>query len=196
MMNNKINLQKFCAADGASIYDINKPWVLEQRRYATDTRIVVRIPAPGEPDTSGKFPMVSKLPWSETHDWHPMERVRVMEKVAHCHACMIQCPECGGVGVCQHDDGAEVAACLRCAGVGEMLLPTCPVCHETRFLSYLGYGVAIIHPWNHILIASLPAAEWATWPGNEENGIVFRFEGGQGLCAGVNYARVPDRRMP
>jgi len=69
-----VDLTVFCDPTNGR-YDLSTPWVYKGWRYATDGRICVREPAPGEPDT-GEFRTPS------TSTFSPGKRPRAQEYFA------------------------------------------------------------------------------------------------------------------
>lgn len=185
------DLMKFCAVGRGGLYDMSRPWAIGQHWYATDSRILIRIPAPGEPDTQGNFPRAHPFPWDETMEWLPLIHARELDVTTECPECERPCPECGQSGWIQ--DSGVCMTCDTCRGSGIVVLPNCHMCHGDGNMPYVAYGDAILHPRYHHMIASLPRAEWARWGGMDISGIAFRFDGGQGFCMGVVINRSADR---
>src|SRR5581483_439162 len=88
-----IDLQPFCfAVDDYTRYDLTEPFVFDGWRYATNSRVMVRVPAPGEANTGGRnLPDVTSLV-------RQMSRCRKKPHKASEVICFRephQCPTCG-----------------------------------------------------------------------------------------------------
>lgn len=186
-MNSEIDLQKFCSSIDMGIYAMTSPWVRSGWRYATDARIVVRVPAPGEADTIStgkKFARADVLFVPIAH-WRSDAPIATAD-VDICPECAVLCPKCDGYDEDWDDkDGQESSPCPHCTK-GYQYLPDCPLCGDRRVMPCMRYGTAVIGPKYHYLIATLPGLQWANRPaGSTSNkGISFRFDGGEGVVAG------------
>lgn len=160
---NEIDLDCFCAEEGYAMRRLERPFVWKGWKYATDGRVLVRVPAPGEPDSSesdgGKVPKgIEDLIKPVDGDWMPWPEVEP------CESCrgdgMTACPGCE----CGHCDGDKDIECTDCHS------------HRT------GLDIAGIRVARHFagLIADLPGVEYSTdvrYP--QRHGMVqFRFDGG------------------
>jgi len=57
-----IDLQPFCETEKLGRYKLDAPWIKGSVRYATDARICLAIPAPGEPDSGdGMYPNLTAV---------------------------------------------------------------------------------------------------------------------------------------
>lgn len=79
----------FCGENAR--YEMDEPFVFQGRRYATDSRVCVRVEAAGEADSAGRKPPVIKLPWSmlevtPLRNW-PVAAYRFEERWEKCDVC-------------------------------------------------------------------------------------------------------------
>lgn len=153
------NLDVFCDEPGGR-YQIDKPFVVRGWQYATDGRIMVRIPANGDPDVDFSKRRVPRKPEEclpelpEGVRWIKFPNVR-------------ECVMCDGHG----------SVDVQCPHCGQDIKESCK-CRKNR----VGLGKASISKYYAALIASLPKAEYAE-PANADDPVRFRFEGGEGaIC--------------
>lgn len=105
-----IDLTQFCAEENRH-YWTTEPWVHDGWRYASDSAIVVRVPAVGEPDTPG---LDGKI--------FPNERVDALFAVfPPCESPLPspefqECSGCQGTGEVQCRECHTTVACKRCCG--------------------------------------------------------------------------------
>lgn len=111
-----IDLQPFCMK-GKGKFDLAAPFVLGGVRYASDGRILVGVPAPGELNAEGMFPQdVSDkiarpaaellLPWPAIEVPPPQEvDCSLCSGMGSCPTCEQDCPDCHGTGKEMSDVG-------------------------------------------------------------------------------------------
>lgn len=142
-MQTAIDLSRFCDRDHSYI---SRPWVESGVRYASDGRIIVAVPADGEPSSEHRHPNGPDIlkGFPDSADWMPWPEPAYVDDMADCLACdgtgdesTENCPECDGAGTttcphcfheddCDECDGAGVirtADCVQCGGTGRVLRP-------------------------------------------------------------------------
>ena len=127
----------FCAEEDGR-YRISKPWVKSGWRYATDGRVVVRVPAPGEPDESGDR-LLDGGHWFGEFNFHaarctepfPAHDGRTIEQACDNEAHMKECPDCNGSGTCRCPRCEHPHDCPECKGNGyrTRMKTRCPDCN-------------------------------------------------------------------
>lgn len=181
-----IDLQPFCDDDPHGRHSLTSPWVLGGKRIATDGKVLVCIPAPGEPDYDrnerGRMPNVADIlkpiDSSRDGDWLPWPNV------ARCDACSgtnkVNCDRCGGDGICERCPCGASHDCGRCSDG----MVNCKECLEIGSLDYR-FGQALLSRRYAYLVAQLPRVEYlpTTEPG--QSIVRFRFTGGEGAVASL-----------
>lgn len=159
-----IDLQKFCStrSDRKSIC---QPWSEGEWTYATDGRVIVRVPrradVPENPDAPKN---VNKTIFDcnpNDGKFQPLPTFTAPKKVT--------CDNCGGDGqcVCSACDAQHDCGC--CKGTGTVL--------ET--LPGVKFGNQLVNPKYLALIADLPSAVLANGTKKYET-VTFKFDGGEG----------------
>lgn len=185
-----IDLTPFCDPDTSSRYALDQPWVVDGWRYATDGRIMVRIPATGEPD-SPKPPDEKKRPKdvasiveSLTGDnWQPWPAIKP------CRICdgkgkhLEDCENCEGTGTCKSCNCGHKHQCGDCKGERQSLV-RCDECFKSGSLDDRFGEAELSHHYAH-LIACLPSVSYLPTT-NTEDGVRFRFDGGEGVVMGLS----------
>lgn len=165
-MPHTIDLEAFCCE--TSRYSLLHPFVQDGWQYATDGRIMVAVPAEGEPDSAEpdkRYPkgMASYLieptdaefvPWPES---------------GYCYAC----------------DGNGVAN-LPCEACGHEREVSCE-CRSVDPLEICGRRVSRYYAQK---IAGLPKVECTAGEGES---VFFRFDGGKGRVCGIARASGGNR---
>lgn len=135
------DLWALCVESDYSRYNIGKPFIQNGWRYATDGRIAIREPAPGESDSEGKYPRMVELfkPAKCTEPWpEPTGEVR-WDRCDDCCGSGVAhdiCPECNGKGMEECPKSGNVEECGKCKGAGT--IPTdmpCPVCNGQKVVA-------------------------------------------------------------
>jgi len=186
-----VDLKRFCASETYGEHTFGEPFVVGGWRYATDGRIAVRVPAPGEPDAERfikTIPGVFAWNGSAQRAWPDTGEVLAQGSCWDCKGYGLlgraKCEECGGTGetVCHHC-GNETE-CEECDGDG--FLGTgehCATCggkgHCVR-TAYRMVGEFAVRGDYDALIRSLPGVRWL---GNDvaNNNVHFVFDGGEGV---------------
>lgn len=154
-----MNLAPFCLRSVAPAnLSMNKPFVKDGWRYATNGRILVRVPAPGEPDSKGgNFPDGSSFFTPKDFKWYPWPQATLEVFPTACFLC-----------------GNDL--------VGEIDEMQCPICADYGHYLYVKPVLVnnrLIDSWLNHLISKLPNVEYRTG-GNFNEMIIFRFSGGEG----------------
>lgn len=116
---NKINLAPFCSADETRAV-IMSPFRIGEWTYATDGRVLLRVPASDYPaEEKEKAPKVNKtdfgLCWN--HDelsnefWQPLPPVEILTEE-------VRCEQCGGTGLDECPHCYHESDCLECHSKG------------------------------------------------------------------------------
>lgn len=104
-------LSEFCLdEDAMSRYDLKAPFVLDGIRYATDGAIAVAMPAPGEPDSQGKFPGIirSLITAPDDVEWNPWATTpRHHAFTCDCDSGTVACECCGHRRECEWCGGTS-----------------------------------------------------------------------------------------
>lgn len=109
-----IDLTKFCEPEPMR-YNINNPFVIGERIYATDARRIITMASrEGSSAIDLKLPPVSGLPWGEFNStgWRQLWRNVCEEKP---EKCVDACPACDGICI---DIRPPHGPCRRCGGRG------------------------------------------------------------------------------
>lgn len=179
---NTIDLQRFCLADltdGSRYPAMAKPFMRGGMKYATDGRILIAVPAPGEPDTTERTPRAEELlpeigPSAEYLPWPTTE----------------PCLPCG-------QTGQVTRTCRVCSGLGEHWCDQCETDHECKacdedckqieICDCREFGQAIEINCRTIarhyvyLASTLPNVQFFADRGSQEKPLRFRFNGGEGV---------------
>lgn len=202
----EIPWEMFCEGYGSppSRYlDIDSPFIHEGFKYATDSRIAIRVPATGECwDTENRIPKsITKVGWhlAEGANWRPWpEREQpVAGESIKCNRCNGKggvkfshwCAKCQGSGAvieecphCGHDMDEE--ECDRCDGKGVYFRDQCGYCGgrgEGELLKGQPVGLARISGDYDDRIRQLPGPIEYVPPKSDDGAILFRFDGGEGV---------------
>lgn len=181
MTTTQIDLQKFCERDETPRYDINQPWVEGGWRYATDGRVLVRVPAPDEPDSprpvnNKKRPRAFEiLQPAVDGDWEPWPAID------RCSTCgsdrrMMPCDNCHGNGMCICDDCECEHKCGQCQGTGE---EECMTCMGSHGVDHMFGQSKLAHRYAY-MISKLPNAVYLPTEDKDAALIRFKFDGGEG----------------
>jgi hypothetical protein len=197
-----INLQQFCHPNaGSTRFRMDVPFVRAGYRYATDGRIVVRVPAPGEPDTesdaAAKFPnaddIFGKAITPCRAPWPVDDYVR---KSGTCFRCDgygevdgDECGKCYGSGIkvcptCEHEED-----CDYCDGRGKVNGSPCPACDSGNSTQYRSHIVVDGRPIQFKyaeMIRNLPGVQFCASAGGPTSLLGFVFDGGEGAVMPMN----------
>lgn len=161
------DLQPFCDNDrDSSRYGIQTPFVHHGYRYATDGRICVRVPAPGEPSTSEVEPDrrvpingLTEMEFITERDARSLKPWPEAKLVQYDIQETASCCACGGHGV--ERAKAQTKACPDC-GLHVHFGPNCERCNGTGEVPSMvqKFGGVVLSEWYISLIAPLPNVEW------------------------------------
>jgi transcription elongation factor Elf1 len=188
-----IDLQPFCEVDSVR-YSIDKPFVINGYRYATDSRVLVRVPC-DEPDSVTPLPvprsageLFAKFP-GERARWRPWPEPEYLSGKIECPTCSgrglvecRRCDACSGKGEIECRECGQSKECAACGGYGEIGL-RCKTCHGAgEFVGpkYQPIGSLIIDARLDRNIRDLLNVQFVLQR-YENNPICFKFDGGQGL---------------
>lgn len=152
-----VDLRRFCAKDLGPL-PINKPWVKDKRRIATDGRICVAVPT-DEPDhdPSLRYPRLTGFFDLNGIGWTVLPSVKS------------RCDLCNGAGFF-----LEPYYCHGgCDATG--------LWHKVICGCHIRFGTRKIATHYAQLIAELPGIEWGAKDSDSGAPIHFRFDGGCGL---------------
>lgn len=183
-----IDLQAFCAdTNFTRSFDLTQPFFRGGWQYATDGKVMIRIPAPNDLDSAEG---TAKLP--PCHDLFKPIVGNLIEWPAlrYCPQCFdtgkIGCGGCRGCGECEGCTGCGVRKCLLCNG------------REPSGQVFSDDGVAVIEVGNHRvaarydqLIRSLGNVRYE-WGRAWREPLPFVFDGGEGLVMGCRKDEVQE----
>lgn len=218
-----LDLTPFCQPWQHPKYDMAKPFVQgehELHRYATDSRICVRVPAT-EAD-KGDSPEVRRpdaagLGWWQ-HDalypgrWQPWPAARYRDAAdSDCQRChgtgdlhgiSRECEACQGVGTVDCDDDwgfYHPTDCQACKGLGFQPLELCPECQGKAIGIFPALqplaGVYVDAKYDRRIRAHLEGVEvFVPRDGlDSRRPLKFRFNGGVGLLMPVETKAAEER---
>lgn len=180
----QIDLTPFCSDDPHCRYAIDKPWVIDGWRNATDGKIIVRVPAPGEPNYTvtepgrGRCPKTDDVLPAVDGKWLPWPTV---EPCSKCSASgKVGCDQCGGDGECDQCSCKHLHECGHCDGTGQV---TCKACHDPGGFDFM-FGETEISRHYAMLVRALPGPVEYLPASKKEGKVRFRFAGGEGAVMG------------
>ena len=158
--NENIDWDRFCADSGWFRDRIDRPWVKDGYKYATNGRVIIRAVC-SEPDIlQDYFPDATKLPWNRKGPLVPWIKPLETEKM---------CSHCEGEGWLE--DTQLRTVCRICKGKGSVYYPTRVTIN----------GRIFNQPYV-VLVASLPDVYYVdTEPSFENEPLKFVFVRGEGL---------------
>ena len=182
------DLMTFCADSKGSLYDCTKTLVYGSWKYYTDRRVLVRVPTEepqSPPQTPLRFPDVATLPWHGFRSFKPVEVI--LPEGTPCGRCggektvqEKECPDCEGFG------------CDNCSGEGYV---TDPNVSPRRCWDCYGSGLSfrriVVGDYDFSLqflsmISKLPSFECMPFKLAGNGILLFRFDNGEGMLAGLN----------
>lgn len=194
------DITPFCAEE-AGRFLIERPWVKDGWRYATDGCVCVRVPAPGEPDTPSPLESGPRLfeadeCFGAQYDFEadrctepfPTHDGRTFKQACDNEAHMKECPDCLGSGTCHCPSCDNAHDCPKCGGRGYRTVKQtpCPECNASGYRAdpapQVIAGKRVRGP-SAILIAGLPGARYYS-DGHAVEPLHFVADGGlQGVVA-------------
>ncbi len=105
------DLQKFCSTDETRIKTIGYPWRFGVHTYATDARVLIRVPFLRASASNNFAPTAWKL-FTTFPDFDGVKLPELGERQ------IIDCPDCNGTGTEEDGDSFAECDCGRCDGEG------------------------------------------------------------------------------
>ena len=203
MLATEIDLQAWCGPDSSQL---PKPFVRNEWRCATDGKAMVRLPAPGEPDTEELAPRgpptepvfapaeaLTFAPWpADWEMWETMEIPGEREECPECHGETAVCPGCDGDGQVECDECGQERDCPKCDGEGHVGAK-CPECMNRGTITtparafHLATEVWVAERYLRRVV-NLPNLRWAAR--GENKPVFFRFDGGEAVMMPVTPKEV------
>lgn len=199
----EIELTAFCHKRETSRWDCRTPFLQGENKYATDGRIMVRVP--GKPLDIGdqdRRPNADEAYQRYTHQlgqlgqWLKWPReTPIVTDDAWCPACdgtgqeggepAEECEACGGFG---HNGTRD---CRPCNGLGILTEKPCPACKgraNGRFPAYQQVGgLYVAHEFDRKIRKHLRGVEFYYVDGQTcKLPVYFRFDGGKGLLMPID----------
>lgn len=176
-----IDLQQFCEKDGIRYY-LAQPFILDGNTYASNGRIIVRIPGGGaDTELPRSFAAaVRKMFAAEHTDFAPLPTISAPKVCPDCKGTgrleNVECADCGGIGEFRH--GRHDYDCLECDGTGRYGSRECTSCWNGELLQPVPVGAAHFQARYLRMIAALPNARMSA-PA-KDGPAAFVFDGGEG----------------
>jgi hypothetical protein len=160
-----INLKPFCSTDQHRPY-IMQPFSRGEFTYATDGRLMVRVPRRAE------VPEVDTAPQAErVFPKPPATAFRPAAKVELPPPTSVECEICEGRGM-QHDCPDCTCECEPCDGTGKISSDV----EVSLSIGGVPFGLRYVRP-----IMALPSLEIAVPVNGGKSPLEFRFDGGDGI---------------
>jgi len=157
------DLQRFCAVKERQ--SIAQPWSRGDYTYATNGRILVRLPRHADVPENADAPNVEKIwPNPPATVFFPIAAVELPK------ATFNECERCEGRGY-EHDCPDCRCECEKCRGAGDISSDT----HTSLAIGGVHFCLLYVRPW-----LTLPEISVAV-PVPPAGPLEFRFEGGDGL---------------
>lgn len=127
-----IDLTPFCASVFMKRPEIEKPFILNNRLYATDGRVIIRLnmPTANAPQAQSCIPAsivceIDKMPWDRRAE-NPQPIPPFKYEISNCEDCggsgkVFLCPNCNGDGYVDAEDAHHLryhVECGKCGGQG------------------------------------------------------------------------------
>lgn len=188
-----IDLGPWCALDESR--GLDKPYVQNGRKYASDLRSAIWVEATGEPDGPAPSPrrpdvanaFAAWFPADAKWEPIPLATGAVMEE-GDCPDCRgsgrigtLKCEGCDGAGEIECGECGHIRECNRCDGDGAVGGSKCLACKGAGARvreDHIRFGKLCIAWKYYQMIAVLPNAKWA--PGDKK--VCVQFDGGQAMA--------------
>ena len=180
-------LKQYCAK-GKMRFDIDQSWNYKGYSYATDGKMMIRIPTT-EPDTlDGKFPenVDTEFNWLAPVSIVETENLKRVE-CPTCHGYglpILKCDACDGRGEHYCSRCEDAHDCANCQGTGDYpdhdSTAKCPDCNGNKGGFNKRVGNRIIAYFYINKIQRLPNVRYQTC-GKPEDAMRFTFDGGEGI---------------
>ena len=158
-------LKKFCSTDTTRLA-INSPFSQEQWTYATDGRVIVRVPRLADVPENEKAPKnIDENIWRKNPGLTGWQDLPTYPKPTE-----VECETCGGGGVHECSCG-DSHGCANCDGSGIVPEPV------------VGVKIGRQHAANNYLhlLSELPSVKISESAVDEHHALHFIFDGGEGL---------------
>jgi hypothetical protein len=193
MLATEIDLQAWCHKEREPL---SAPFVRGGFRYATDGQAMIRLPAPGEPDTDNPLiPDSSKIfdpaesltfaPWPADWDptWETWETTKIegeKEECPDCHGETKECERCDGSGLLECGECGQDYDCPACKGKGHVG-KKCATCGNRGTVTKLGRALRLaVGIWvDERYLRRLVSLPNLRWTGVVNRPVFFRFDGGE-----------------
>lgn len=194
MTETQIDLTPFC--DPESRYAIGKPFVRSGVLYATDGRVLICLPADGEPDSVSerRFPdMASAMnDWRDVpSDWKPWPEPLYVERLIACQTCNNtgaahhrECSRCSGEGEIACHECDNDYDCPDCDGEGTILCGKCHACGGAKEVTgphHIRLGEVAVSWINDQKVRTLPGLLYSILEKPTGAIVLLKFDGGRGL---------------
>jgi len=181
-----------------------KPWFEDGYVYASDGRIIVKVPAADYPaaTTTSKVSaaeVVARFWPDKPYTLEPMPAIaaNTMQKCPDCEGhgtTYVQCTDCDGTGTCMCDNCGNEHECKTCNGKGFVYSSTeqCTHCTGTgkRLLPVDQLVCDTLIACKHVQqITTLPNVQVTK---GKHNSLFFEFDGGCGLVTGLITVATPN----
>lgn len=158
-----VDLSKFCGSDEWRWVSIGQPFSRHDFTYATDGKILIRVPRRGEVPENDKAPHAERVwPKEWPTDFSPIQAISLAPVE------FVPCDMCDGRGT-QHECPDCTCKCRECGGDGSLKVASAVTIYDRAINSRLAK-----------LLAELPSASIAQPAGNI---VCFRFDGGEGIAS-------------
>jgi hypothetical protein len=171
-------LKELCARSQSGRHDMTTPFTVNGWKYATDSRIVVRVPTDGPNDAGDNRPNAEKLfeRFPVEGSWREWPQALYEENYEMCSAC-------DGDGYMDDQDPDD--DCPRCDGDGQTLMP---------FILVDGMRISLRYD---SAVRALPGPiEFAHETRSGPTAVCFRFNGGQGMVMPLYGPVQRGRHLP
>lgn len=189
-----LDLQSFCDNKGeVGRYSFGQPFVQFGWRYATDGRVVVRVPTEDANTTGRPLPTMRKLDWAMlqgVEKWSEVSEPLGFQpdsELRDCLACgeFVTCSKCKVDGTCECSCG-DCHDCHECTGDGAFYTTTkdeCDECEGSRKQRFKAVVLGMLVNVDYMRAAmKLPGVKFAAMPncgsGDHIGAIGFKFDGG------------------
>lgn len=161
-----IDLKPFCSTNPTRSVALGQPWSAGEFTYATDGRILVRVPSRADVPENPKAPKTEHIVHLFDDNPHAGEFRHLPEFTK---PQITECESCKGSGQCECPRCRDEHACGACDGTGKV---------EEK-LPGVEFGSQFVSPHYLALLATLPNVTMANGEANYE-ALSFRFDGGDG----------------
>ncbi len=168
----RIDLAPFCAPEAKSPL-LAQPWTQAGFTYATDARVIIRVPAqPG--DVPADHPFTNSIEKFLADYPAPVDaRFSALPTPDGTGSTCIACRECHGSGAILNEDSKP------------LVCPCCKGEKQTENTTSVAVGNRLVATHYLFLLAALPGIRIAAKTGKPHEPLCFAFDGGEGLVMPV-----------